>query len=277
MRVSSDELGSVMKQARFWLASLVALGLWIGPAEAGAPSDDVRHALAPSGSLRVGLYRGSPSSIIEGAASQDTKGVGFELGKALAAALGVPFEPVIFPSNDRVLDAIRSGGVDVAFTNDTAERARSMDFSQTYMEVEKSFLVPAGSSLHGLADLDHPGLRVGVSKGSSTAEELRALYPGLTLEPVATLQLAGEMLANHRLDAFATNKAILFQLSDGLPGSHVLEGHWGVEHFGAAIPKGRQAGMPFLRQFIDAVKADGTVAAAIQRAGLRGTVPAHGI
>lgn len=265
-----------MKQARFPLAALLALALWIGPADAAPPGSDVRQALAPSGSLKVGLYRGSPSSIVEGPTPEATKGVGFDLGKALAAALGLPFQPVILPSNDRVLEAIKEGAVDVAFTNDTAERAKAMDFSQTFMAVEKSFLVPAGSPLRRLADLERPGLRVGVSQGSSTAAELSTLYPGLTLEAEATLQLAGEKLAGHQLDAFATNKAILYQLSDGLPGSQVLAGRWGTEHFGAAIPKGRSAGMPFLRQFIAAAKADGTVAAAIRRAGLRGTVPETG-
>jgi polar amino acid transport system substrate-binding protein len=258
------------------LAGLLALALWIGSANAQTPSREVQNALAPSGTLRVGVYRGSPSSIIEGAAPQEAKGVGFDLGKSLAAALGVPFVPTIFPSNDRVLEAVKNGSVDVTFMNATAERTKDMDFSQTYMDVEKSFLVPDGSSLKSLADLDHPGLHVGVSKGSSTADELRGLYPGLALETVATLTIAREMLASHRLDAFATNKAILFQLSDNLPGSHVLDGRWGMEHFGAAIPKGREVGMPFLRHFIEAARADGSVAKAIQRAGLRGAVPDSG-
>lgn len=261
-----------MKKACLWLASLLVVGLWSGAVSAKPPSHDIQQALAPSGSLRVGVYRGSPSSIIEGTTPQDAKGVGYDLGKSLAAALGVPFQPVVFLSNDRVLEAVKKGAVDVTFTNHTAARAKFMDFSQTFMNVEKSFLVPAGSPIKSLADIKHPGLRVGVSKGSSTAKELGKVYPGLTLVPVATLKLAGEMLAAHKLDAFATNKAILFHLSEGLPGSRVLDGHWGMEHFGAGIPKGRERGMPFLQHFIATAKADGSVAKAIERAGLRGAV-----
>jgi polar amino acid transport system substrate-binding protein len=113
-----------------------------------------------------------------------------------------------------------------------------------------------------------------VSQGSSTAEELSPIYPQLAIEPVATLKLAGEMLAAHKIEAFATNDAILYQMSDGVPGSHVIAGQWGLEHFGAAIPKGRAQAMPFLQEFMDHASADGTVARAVERSGLRGTVPA---
>lgn len=263
-----------------WNPSLLGLmavsaALLATPA-AAAQGAEVQGTLAPTGALRVGVYRGSPSSVIEGATPDDAKGVGFDLGRALAARLGVPFRAVVFPANDGLLAAVASGDVDVTFTNETAERARSMDFSETFMDVEKSFLVPSGSPLSRLPDFERPGLHVGVSQGSSTAAELKPLYPGLVIEPVATLKLAGDLLASHAIDAFATNDAILSQMSDGLPGSHVVPGRWGMEHFGAAIPRGRQGAMPFLREFMAQAIADGTVAKAIQRAGLRGAVPPAG-
>ncbi|RYC30182.1 transporter substrate-binding domain-containing protein [Lichenibacterium minor] len=75
----------------------------------------------------------------------------------------------MFPANDGLLAAVAAGDVDVTFTNATAERARSMDFSDTFMDVQKSFLVPDGSPLTRQEDFRRPGLRVGVSQGSSTA------------------------------------------------------------------------------------------------------------
>jgi len=83
------------------------------------------------------------------------------------------------------------------------------------------------------------------------------------------------MLADGRIDAFATNKATLFEMAEKLPGSKVLDGHWGVERHAIAIPKGREAGLPFVRKFTDDVKAEGLVAAAISRAGLRGAMTAE--
>ena len=258
------------------LQGLLSLALLAGSGIAHAKAGDDPQALAPSGVLRVGLYRGSPTSIIEGATPRDAKGVAYDLGRQLAASLGVPCETVIYPSNDPLLKALQAGKVDIVFTNATAERAQHMDFSQTFMSVEKSLLVAGDSPLHALAGANRAGLKVGVSQGSSTSEELLKIYPGISTQPIDTLQHAAQMLASHQIDAFATNDAILYQMSDGVPGSRVLPGHWGMETFAAGIPKGRQAGMPFLRRFVAQAQADGSIAKAIERAGLRGTVPASG-
>ena len=271
-----------MKSLRLAFAAFLAFALvptesvTLAAPKAFAAEAAVQHALAPSGALHVGVYRGSPSSIIEGPTPQDAKGVGYDLGRELAQALSVPFEPVVFPANAPLLKALAASEVDIVFTNATPERAKEMDFSQNFMAVEKSFLVPPGSPLTTIADATKPGLQIGVSKGSSTARELKEIYPSMTTVEIDTLKHAGEMLAKHEVDAFATNNAILYQVSDGVPGSVVLPGHWGMEHFGAAIPHGRMAGMPYLRDFMANAMADGSVDKAIKRAGLRGTVPENG-
>jgi len=264
-----------MKIRHLALAALLAIALPpAAPLSLSTPAfaadTAVQHALAPTGALRVGVYRGSPSSIVEGPGPQDAKGVGYDLGRALAQALGVEFKPVVFPANAPLLKAVAAGEVDVTFTNSTAARAKEMDFSQSFLAVGKSFLVPANSPLQTIDDAVKPGLKIGVSKGSSTSRELIELYPSIKTVEIDTLKAAGEKLAQGEIDAFATNNAILYQLSDAVPGSKVLPGRWGMEHFGAAIPKGREAGMPFLRDFIAKAKADGSVDKAVARAGFAG-------
>ena len=90
--------------------------------------------------------------------------------------------------------------------------------------------------------------------------------------PAPSLQAAGQMLRQRELDAFATNKGILYELADAVPGARVLDGRWGLEHLAIAVPKGREAAAPWLRAFAESARADGLVQAAAQRAGLRGTV-----
>ena len=89
--------------------------------------------------------------------------------------------------------------------------------------------------------------------------------------PAPSLQAAGEMLQRREIDAFATNKAILFELADGLPEARVLDGRWGLEHLAIAVPKGRGVAADYLRGFAESVRSEGLVRAAAQRAGLRGT------
>jgi polar amino acid transport system substrate-binding protein len=234
-----------------------------------------QHVLAPTGTLRVAMYQGSPTSYVTNKDGDDPRGVGYDVGQAFAQKLGVPFEAKVFPNNAEALKAVANGDADFTFTNATDERAQTMDFSPTVLDVEKSALVVKNSRLKKQDDLKRKGLRIGVSKGSSTGEELKEAYPKARLVPVATLAQAVEMLRKRRIDAFATNNAILYELSDKLPGSRVLPDHWGLEHFAIGVPKGREAGQDFVKDFVQAAVANGTVQKAVERANVRGTVSAQ--
>ena len=129
----------------------------------------------------------------------------------------------------------------------TAVRAKIVDFTAPVLLLELGYLVPAGSPVASFTGVDRPGVRVGVSQGSSS-----------------------QGVSTRDIDAYATNKAILFKMSDQLPGSRVLAGHWGFEHMAIAIPKGREAAMPFLRKFAADAVADGLFLRAGERAGLPG-------
>jgi polar amino acid transport system substrate-binding protein len=253
------------------IAGLLLVGCGTTPT---APSTEVRAVLAPTGKLRAGLYPGTPTSIIRDPVSGEAKGVGYDLGQELALRLGVPYEPVVYAKNAEVLEAVKGGQVDVAFTNATATRAKDMDFTAPYLEIELGYLVPAGSPISTLAAVDLPGVRVGVTEGSTSDGRLSRELRNAVVVRAPTVKSGTEMLSLRKIDAFATNKATLFEMSDELPGSRVLSGRWGVEQHAIAIPKQRDLGMPFLRQFVESAKAGGTVRAAVHRAGLRGTVTA---
>jgi ABC-type amino acid transport substrate-binding protein len=150
-------------------------------------------------------------------------------------------------------------------------RAREMDFGPPVFEVELGYLVK-GSAVTTLAEVDAPGIRVGVTAGSSSDATLSRDLKQAEIVRAANFDAAIEMLSAGRLNAYATNKASLFEMADKLPGSKVLDGRWGVEHFAIGIPKGRDQGMAFIRRFTEAAKSEGLVKAAITRAGLRGAV-----
>lgn len=257
------------------LASVALFAALLAGCVSAPSAPAAARLLAPSGKLRVGLYPGSPSSLIGDPASGQAKGLGYDLGAEMARRLGVVFEPVVFAKNADLLAALKLGQVDVSFTNATPERAKDLDFSPTLLEVEKGYLVPAASPVSTQSDLDRAGTRIGVSQGSSTERELSGQFKQAVVLRTPTLKIAIEMLATGKLEAFATNKAILFEMSDELPGSRVLAGHWGLEHFAVATPQGREQAAPWLQRFVADVKAQGLVAQAVQRVGLRGTTEAR--
>jgi polar amino acid transport system substrate-binding protein len=90
--------------------------------------------------------------------------------------------------------------------------------------------------------------------------------------PAENLKHAIDLLARGELDAFATNKPILFEMLGSMPGGRVLDGNWGQEHIAIAIPQGQDKGMEYVRHFVDDVQANGTLLKAVSRAGLRGVI-----
>jgi polar amino acid transport system substrate-binding protein len=246
-----------------------------GHAADPSPQDaDARAALAPTGTLRIAVYVGSPTSLVADGPAEERKGVGHDLGVAMAKRLGVPYEVVVFPKNVDALEAVKTGRADAGFTNATAARSKDMDFGTALFAVEQGYLVPPGSPVSGADVVDRKGMRVVVTQGSTSDSVLSRELKNATLIKAPTINAARDLLASRKADAFATNKAILFEVSDTLPGATVLDGRWGMENFAIAVPKGREAGMAFLRLFSKEVVADGQVKKAIERAGLRGTTNA---
>jgi polar amino acid transport system substrate-binding protein len=233
------------------------------------PTSEIRQTLAPTGSLRVALYTGTPTSLLSAA---DPRGVGYELGSELARRLGVPFQPMVFPKNDDVLEAVKAGRADVAFTNASAERATGMDFTPPYLLIELGFLATEKAPVAALADVDRPGVRVGVTAKSTSDLVLSRDLKNAQVVRAESVAAGIQMLSAGMLDVYATNKATLFEMADKVPGSRVLDGNWGVERHALAIPKGRDRGLPYVRAFIADAVAAGLVKAAVARAGLRGAV-----
>jgi polar amino acid transport system substrate-binding protein len=235
--------------------------------------DQAAQLLAPGGKLRVGVYLGSPTSMVRQGSSGETHGVAYDLGKELAKRLGVSFEPVIHRRVAEVLDAMKAGNVDFTVANATPARAQDVDFSQTLLSLELGYLVPANSPIVAVADVDKTGRRIGVSQGSTSERTLPKMLTQAAIVPAPSLKDAVQMMNDNRLDAFATNKSILFEMSDGMPGARVLDGRWGVEHIAAAVPKGREGAHDYLRGFVEEVRKNGLLGQAVKQSGLRGTIP----
>ena len=267
---------------RIWLTAVVACALsgcmhvWTwGDDAAAQPRVQVTsqagiaaQTLAPTGVLRVGVYKGSPTSMV--VVQGQNHGIAHDLGYLMGERLGVPVQIVEFPRVAEVVNAVHDGRVDFTFTNASASRAKRVDFTPTLVRLELGLLVPKNSSIKSFADLDQPGVRLGVSQGSSSQATLGAKLKQASIRPQPSLSVAKQLLEQGELDAFATNKGILFELADQLPQHHVLDDAWGHEQLAIAIPMGRTSAMPWLQGFAAEAVQQGTLQRMAQQAGLRG-------
>lgn len=258
-----------------WLMSLIGALLLAGCAvQQSAPSPEARQALAPTGPLRVGLQLGSPHNVIRDPVTGEMKGVGFDLGRELAARMRVTFEPVLYPSVGALIDGGKSGAWDVAFVGFSPARAKEWDFTALHLQMEFGYLVPGGSAISGMGEVDRPGVRVAVQEKSQPDVFISRELKNATVIRAPSLAATLDLLASGKADAIFSIKPSLFEASSRLPGSRVLDGRLGMDPHAMVMPKGREPGGAYAREFIEHAKADGSVASAIARAGMRGVIVA---
>jgi polar amino acid transport system substrate-binding protein len=258
-----------------WLMSAILGLLLLGFADIStAQTPEARQTLAPSGNLRVALQLANPLNVITDPVSGEMVGVGFDLGQELARRLGVPVEPVFYPSVGALLDSGKTGAWDVAFVSFSPARAEEWDFTGRHLEVEFGYLVPAGSAISTMADVDQPGIRIAVQENSGPAGFFSRTLGNVVVVGASSNPGALEALGAGRADVMGSIKPVLFELSEQLPGSRVLDGRPGIEPHAMVMPKGRDLGMAYASQFIEDAKSEGLVQAAIERAGARGVVVA---
>lgn len=237
-----------------------------------SPTPETQQALAPTGKLRVGFFVGNSNHAIKDPVSGELKGPAVDLGKEMARRLGVPFEPVPYTSFPPILAGAKSGAWDIATMGITPGRAKVVDFSPPYMEVETGYLVPNGSSLDGLSDVDNIGVRIAVQEKGAADVRLSAALRNAVLVRASSYAGAVELLRAGSADALAGVKPFLSDSSKELPGSRILDGRISAESIGFAVAKGRD--LTYIRKFVESAKAEGIVKAAIERAGLVGVVVA---
>lgn len=264
---------------RIWLAGLLTTAFVTGcgtapqapNTSASAVTPQIRMALAPTGKLRVGVYNGSPTSLVVDK-NGNKAGIAYELGRDLAQQLGVPFEAKEYKRIAEVIEAMKKEEVDFTFTNATEARAKDVSFSTPLVSLELGYLLPAGSPIQKIAEIDRSNVKVGVTEGSSSFGALSKLFKNATLTTAPTMSAAAEQLKSRQIDAFATNKGILYELANSVAGARILDERWGLEHMAIAIPKGRDNGLAYANTFGLKVKNNGSLQAIVLRSGLRGTV-----
>jgi polar amino acid transport system substrate-binding protein len=277
--IRSKPLRSLVRPAkrtpRFARSALLACIAITTAGGLAADAGTEKELLAPIGSLRVGVYPGSPTSMVVDPATRQSHGLTYDLGQEFARRLNVPVEYVTFQRVADVISAMKNGQVDFTVTNATAARANDVSFSPTLLSVELGYLVPANSSIGRADEMDRPGVRIGVTKGSTSERTLPAKFKNARIVPAENVKVAVEMLSRGELDTYATNKPTLFEMSDSMPGARVLDGNWGLEHMAIAIPKGREQGLRFVGSFVQEIQTSGLLERIQQKAGLRGAVKAE--
>lgn len=257
---------AVMKSVQ---VSVAILGVLMGVAIAQAQqSADPRVAdLVLAGKVRVGMF---PPHFNRNVVTGERQGWGIELAHALAARIGVTPVSLAYPGPDKLLEGLNADACDTGFIVNNPAWANLVDYSQPFLQQDFTFLLPAGSSIRRVADIDRSDVRIAVVRGHGGTLTLARIVKQAKMISADTLQGAFELLRNGQADAFASTRPQVLEDSVRLPGSFVLEDRYGVNFSVMAVPKGRSARLAYIDEFLHDAKASGLVQQAFDRAGWRG-------
>ena len=228
--------------------------------------------LIPTGRLRVAVAVGPAASALWATRDDETgapRGVTVDLGTELAKRMGVPLELVVYSSSGAIIEAASRDEWDVAFTPVDAERKKAVDFGPDYFLGESTYLVPAGSQIRTIKEVNWPGVRVMGVENTATLRSARRTLTQTQAVGATSLDEAVAALRAGETDAIALGRESLASLLPGLPGARILPGHFHAAGTAVAVRKNRPAALAFVIAFIESAKADGTVRRAFDRHGMQ--------
>jgi polar amino acid transport system substrate-binding protein len=263
---TSSTQGSVM----FRIApGIFAMAMTGAALSAQSVSSALKAELAPTGTLRAGINYNNPLLARRDAANGELSGIAVDLSRELGRRIGLPVQLIPYDSAGTMGDAAALGAWDIAYLAIDPGRAAFIEFTAAYIELEGTYLVPAGSPLRRVEDVDRAGVRVAVTAKSAYDLFLSRELKQAQLVRAANTPASFALMQTEKLDAVAAVRTALVAAAAGMPGAQVLRGRFMTIPQAAGIPRGRAAAARYVRQFIEEMKSSGFVAAALERHGLQ--------
>jgi polar amino acid transport system substrate-binding protein len=230
------------------------------------------RALAPTGTLRAAFIGSNP---VQGAIDPRTgeaRGPAAEISRALARRLGVPVKVAGVAGPGAVIEAVKKGEADIGFLAFDPARAEEVDYSRPYALVQATYIALVSSPLRTAADVDRPGVRIGVAGDDSSALFLSRTLKRATLvrNPGGNVDKAVQMLRAGEIDVYGANRQRMTEAAARIPDLRLFpDDFYGVAQ-AVVVAKGNRALLAAADRTIGEAKASGVVAGAIARAGLKG-------
>jgi polar amino acid transport system substrate-binding protein len=234
-------------------------------------ADALRDEIAPTGKLRVAIAI-SPA----GGAFWSTKtetggyaGVPVDLGKEMAAQLGVPVEYVAHQNSGQIVDAVSKGTWDVSFLPKDPEREAKMSFGPVYEVADATYIVKAASPATNFQTLDQPGVRVAAVNNTTTMRGAIAHLKNAKVTGYQTYDEIFGLLKNGEVDAFALSRDQLKALARKIPGTRVLDETFKQTVTAVAVPPNHPLALAFVTKFMTGAASNGTLRKAYDDNGLK--------
>jgi polar amino acid transport system substrate-binding protein len=261
----------ILQYIMFKLTSALAgLCLLTACATTPPPSTQARNELAPGDRLRAGINYGNVVLATKDAKTGELRGVHVDLVRELARRAGVGIELIGYDTAGGMVDGLKNGALDVALLSAEPARANEITFSPAYVDIDATYLVPAGSPINDVADIDREGVRLAIAAKSAYEFFLSRNLKHARLVAGPGTFGAYDVFVREKLDALVGIRPRLVIEAEKLPGSRVLAGRFMAIEQTIASPKGRAAAAQYIREFVEDAKAAGLISRMLAEHGVRG-------
>ena len=233
-------------------------------------NDNAKAELAPTGVLRAGINLSNFLLVTGRSATGDPEGVAPDMARAIAAELGVPVKYVPFKTPGELGDQAGKNIWDIGLIGAEPQRAEKIAFSAAYVEIEATYMVPEGSAIKSIAEVDRKGVRIAVSARSAYDLWLVNNIKHATLVQVSGLDAAYDKFMSDKLEVLAGLRPGLLKDVAKAPGLKILDGKFTAVQQAVGTAKANLAGAAFLAGFVETAKKSGLVAELIERHKVRG-------
>ena len=233
-------------------------------------TDKARAQLAPTGVLRAGINLSNFLLVTGRSEKSEPMGVAPDMAREIAAALGVPVTYVTFKSPGELGDQVGKNVWDIGLIGAEPQRAEKIQFTAAYVEIEATYMVPEGSPIKSIADVDKKGVRIAVSARSAYDLWLVNNIKNATLVQVSGLDAAYEKFMSDKLEVLAGLRPGLLKDVEKAPGLKILDGKFTAVQQAVGTAKPNVEGAAFLADFVEKAKKSGLVQSFIDRHKVKG-------
>jgi polar amino acid transport system substrate-binding protein len=224
-----------------------------------------KSELAPTGVLRAAINLGNFLLVTGRSPDGDPTGVAPDMAREIADRLGVPVKYVPYKTPGELADAAGTGAWDIGLIGAEPQRAEKIAFTPAYVEIEATYLVPAGSPLKTIADVDKKGVRIAVTARSAYELWMARNIKNAELVRTTSLDSAFEQFVRDKLDALAGLKPRLLSDVGKLPGARILDGQFTAVQQAVGTARSNAEGAAFLFKLVEEAKDSGLVGRLIER------------
>lgn len=232
--------------------------------------EKIKAELAPTGVLRAGINMSNFLLVTGKADNGDPAGVSPDMAAEVARRLGVPVTYVCYKSPGLLADAAETNEWDIGNIGAEPQRAEKIAFTAAYCEIEATYLVPAGSPIQSLGDVDKPGVRVAVTGRAAYGLWLQRNIKQAELVLTDSLDSAFEAFVDQKLDVLAGLRPRLISDVEKLPGARILDGKFSAVQQAIGTPRKNEAAAAWLAGFVEEAKASGFVQSLIDKHKVQG-------